>query len=151
MPSLYDFFANFEWMLSLVVILTQLVILFKQRFIERRESRLLEPIRLIIEGPDSERPGDSYRLELPYQPPRRQLSRGELQGILGLYYGQGRFDTKALLPILADESLERVMSASGPDEFIIPWDNDPRVDFAAALPATVEEPQAIEPSTGDHS
>ncbi|MCM2373998.1 hypothetical protein [Aporhodopirellula aestuarii] len=134
MTELIDFFANFEWMLSLVVILTQLVILFKQHFIERRETRLLTPIRIILQGPDSESPGQFVRLLLPYQPPRHQLSRGELQGILGLYHGKGRFDPKAMLSILENDSLEQVMSTTGPDELVVPWDQDPRIDFSAAIP-----------------
>jgi hypothetical protein len=51
-------------------------------------------------------------LELPFKPRRDQLSRGELVGILGLYFGKDRFDADMLRPILENGLLNRVLEGA---------------------------------------
>lgn len=53
--------------------------------------------------------GQCMMLELPYKPRRDQLSRAEIVGILGLYYGEQRFSPAVLRPILDNGSLNRVI------------------------------------------
>ena len=49
---------------------------------------------------------------MPYKPRRDQLSRGELVGILGLYYGKERFDPDMLRPILENGRLNQVLEGT---------------------------------------
>lgn len=66
--------------------------------------------------------GRLQSLDLPYKPRRDQLSRGELVGILGLYYGKERFDPEILRPVLESGDLNRVLEGqldeSSSDELI---------------------------------
>lgn len=48
--------------------------------------------------------GRSDRLKLPYRPLRSQLSRAEISGILGMYYGQARYETRGLRRSLEPQS-----------------------------------------------
>lgn len=56
--------------------------------------------------------GQRESLELPFKPRRDQLSRGELVGILGLYFGKDRFDADMLRPILENGLLNRVLEGA---------------------------------------
>jgi len=50
--------------------------------------------------------------ELPYRPRRDQLSRQELVGLLGLYYGEPRFDPVVVQGVLESGSLSRVLAGN---------------------------------------
>jgi hypothetical protein len=50
--------------------------------------------------------------ELPYKPLRGQLSRHELLGLLGLYYGEPRFDPFVLQDVLENGSLSRILAGN---------------------------------------
>lgn len=59
--------------------------------------------------------GERKNLDLPYRPRRDQLGRGELLGILGLYYGKERFDPDILRPVLEFGVLSRVLDGTCDD------------------------------------
>ena len=97
--------------------------LFEANRLQNEERRKLEArqkapitIRLLCTPSNSAETSsaDSTRprtLELPYKPRRDQLSRSELMGILGTYYGQERFPPKQLVEtVLSNGSLNRVLA-----------------------------------------
>ncbi|MEO8498528.1 MAG: hypothetical protein ABI614_25985 [Planctomycetota bacterium] len=47
---------------------------------------------------------------MDYKPRRDQATRNEILGILGMYYGQERFDSSKLVPILESGSFDRMIS-----------------------------------------
>lgn len=69
----------------------------------RAAARRREPItiRLVVD--------DDRTLDLPYRPRRDQLSRVEVLGLLGMYYGPDRFPAQFFEPVLRDGSLSRVI------------------------------------------
>lgn len=69
---------------------------------ERRKAAITIRLMTIVNG-------NTKTLDLPYKPRRDQLSRAEVVGILGLYYGERRFSPTVLRPILENESLSRVI------------------------------------------
>lgn len=81
---------------------------FNRRQLAKKRAKITIRIRCI-------EPAGDKTLDLPYQPRRDQLSRSELQGILGLYHGKDRFDAKCLRSILENGELSRVIE--GADEF----------------------------------
>lgn len=97
--------------------------LFEANRLQNEERRKLEArqkapitIRLLCTTSNSAETSaaDSTRprtLDLPYKPRRDQLSRSELMGILGTYYGQERFDPKRPVEtVLSNGSLNRVLA-----------------------------------------
>ena len=84
----------------------------------RSAERRAAPIQIILCCPEAD---GKPEIELPYRPRRDQLSRAELQGLMGTYYGPERFDARLLLPILNDGTLDRVLAGtdeSGADEVL---------------------------------
>lgn len=69
---------------------------------ERRKAAITIRLATVVDG-------NTKTLDLPYKPRRDQLSRAEVVGILGLYYGERRFSPAVLRPILENESLSRVI------------------------------------------
>lgn len=69
---------------------------------ERRRAAITIRLMSVVDG-------NTKTLDLPYKPRRDQLSRAEVVGILGLYYGERRFSPAVLRPILENESLSRVI------------------------------------------
>jgi hypothetical protein len=72
---------------------------------EEQERRRAERIRLILV-----RESDHETHQLGYQPRRDQASRGEIMGILGMYYGQPRFEPSRLVPILENGDFEQMIA-----------------------------------------
>jgi hypothetical protein len=55
-------------------------------------------------------------IALPYRPRRDQLSRAELLGILGVYGGKDRFDSRLLLPLLESGRFDAVLAGDDSSE-----------------------------------
>lgn len=69
---------------------------------ERRKAAITIRLLTVVDG-------NTKTLDLPCKPRRDQLSRAEVVGILGLYYGERRFSPAVLRPILENGSLSRVI------------------------------------------
>ena len=118
----WDFLSRIDLLIGLVSVLIAAVFAVRT-FMQtttlleanRRASRRREaPIRILLRRQRlAAEPGlDVEQVELPYRPRRDQLSRAELLGVLGLYYGRERFDPTLLLPILHDGTLNRVLAGT---------------------------------------
>jgi hypothetical protein len=71
---------------------------------DRRRS---EPIRLILENEQTQ---EGH--VLGYRPRRDQATRAEILGILGMYYGEPRYESSKLVPILESGDFDRMISGS---------------------------------------
>lgn len=68
---------------------------------QAEERRRTEITIQLIEG--------KRTFDLPYRPRRDQLSRQELAGLLGFYYGENRFDPVVVRRVLESGALSRVL------------------------------------------
>ena len=78
--------------------------LIRQERLEADRARA-EPIRLTLV-----RKSDNTEHTLDYRPRRDQATRNEILGILGMYYGQPRFDSSKLVSMLESGSFDRMIS-----------------------------------------
>jgi hypothetical protein len=85
--------------------------------IAERQKVKEAPVRIILFC------GEDFLL-LPYEPPRFTLSRGELFGLMGSFYGPGRFDQEGLVKALLNGELKKVQSAEKDDLRIEVLDSD---------------------------
>ncbi|MCA9258968.1 MAG: hypothetical protein KDA61_07200 [Planctomycetales bacterium] len=84
----------------------------RNRDAERRRGA---PIRLLVTADDCK------TLQLPFKPPRSQLSRGELLGILGMFAGPHPFDPAPVNAAFARGDWERA-KAGDVDELCFHFD-----------------------------
>ena len=73
-----------------------------RRAAERRRASITIQLATNVDG-------ETRTLELLYKPRRDQLSRQEVLGILGMYYGHERFPPKVVRSMLESGTLERVI------------------------------------------
>ncbi len=145
-----EFLSYVEWMLSLIVITLQLLVMLRLSKIWRknreREAKARSLITLRLRGPMNAPQSEQRDFEIPYRPRRDQLSRSELLGILGMYYGRERFDSKSLRRILEDGDLDRVLAGDDPssddEQLLIPWADDPTHFDPVPPPDTSDGDQA---------
>ena len=72
-----------------------------------REKRMREqPIKLILVNESD----DIKRHVLGYRPRRDQATRAEILGILGMYSGSNRFESKNLVPILESKQFDEMIA-----------------------------------------
>lgn len=100
------FFSFKNWMRT-----TQLLKSNREAF-ERQKA----PITIKLRTPDPSVVEGYDEVTIPYHPRRDQLSRSELVGILGLYYGKDRFPSQPLIPMLQHGTLNRVLEGASSDD-----------------------------------
>lgn len=98
--------------------------------LRRRQKMQMRVIKLFVIVPED----PNCRRSLPYRVLRSQLSRAELQGILGLYYmGDKRYDTK-LLKLFFEQNTFNEMLEGKSDQLEIPVSKDQFDEIVKHLP-----------------
>lgn len=72
---------------------------------QKREDLANAPIDIIMVDEES---GELFRL--PYRPLRRLLNRAELQGIIGMYYGPGRYNIPAFEELFSSQTFDKMVN-----------------------------------------
>lgn len=90
--------------------------LFEANRVAARRREALITIRLI-----SEFNGKQQSLDLPYTPRRDQLSRQEVLGIMGMYYGPDRFPPEIVRPMLESGALAKVIDGKSMNRIVMSY------------------------------
>jgi hypothetical protein len=90
----------------------------------RREQLDMERLRSEAIRLTLVRESDGAEHTLDYCPRRDQATRNEILGILGMYFGQTRFDSSKLVPVLESGDFDRMISGEvGELKFVVSDDD----------------------------
>lgn len=101
--------GNFVNLVGLVTFGISIWTWFRVRFLIKANERSTAPICILVINAETKE-----ELTLPYKPRRDQLTRAELQGIFGFYFGVPRYDTAFIRRILHDGSFDKVIDGDDP-------------------------------------